>query len=65
MLGMFVAKSIILGDRKATAPLRLQKWLVKMVSVLNLEKIGFNEAKFPKVWGPFLLHLHKRFDHIC
>lgn len=61
MLGMVVAKRIILKDWKATAPPCFQKWLAEMVSVLNLEKIRLNESKslnFSKIWGPFLQHLH-------
>ena len=62
MLGMMVAKRIILREWKSTVPPCFQRWLAEMASVIHLEKMRFNEAKslnkFSKIWSPFLHQLN-------
>ena len=62
MLGMLVAKRIILSEWKATSAPCLSRWFMELVSGIHLEKLrsntqGFHE-KSESTWGPIYRNLN-------
>lgn len=61
MLGMTVAKRLILREWKSPSSLPFQRWMKDMINVIRMEKLRFTRTnslkKFSDIWGPFLAHL--------
>lgn len=55
MLGMVVAKKIILLDWKTSSPPCFKKWLNEMISVIHSE--SRLSHRFLKIWDPFLNYI--------